>query len=70
MRGLKKGAKTGRFGRQKALFPKLFSLLQIRFFGDKRGFTGCLQGFFGVGRGVFGHAFCTHGGQALFKRCV
>jgi len=27
-------------------FPKLFSLLQIRFFGGKTAFTECLQGFY------------------------
>jgi len=38
---------------QTRLPAKLFSLLQIRFFGGKRGFTGCRQGFFWGGQGRF-----------------
>ena len=33
-------------GSQTRLFTKLFSLLQIRFFGGKTAFTGSAQGFF------------------------
>jgi hypothetical protein len=44
--GLKKGVKIGRFGRQNALFPKLFSFLQICFFCIEAVFPQCLQGFF------------------------
>jgi hypothetical protein len=34
------------FGSHNRLSPKLFSLLQIRFFGSKTAFTQSLQGFF------------------------
>jgi hypothetical protein len=52
-RAAKTGAKIGGFGRQNALFPKLFLFLQIRFFGGKRGFTESGQGFFWGGQGRF-----------------
>jgi hypothetical protein len=57
----KNGIKISPFGSKNRLSPKLFSLLQIGFFGAEGHFPLYLQGFFAVGRGFLEPAFCTSG---------
>jgi hypothetical protein len=66
----KQGQKSAGLAGKTRFFPNYFCFCKSAFLGANAVLPSVGKGFFGVGRGVFGHAFCTHGGQRLFKRCV